>query len=459
MQASRVKNTCTQDARVDDLPYIYRQEKKQTISKREQVKGRKYPYCCYKAKEIISLNKNTLYITFDGLSDPLGQSQILPYLIGIAKQGYHITILSCEKNEALNAEKQNIEALIKELTISWVYINYETTGGFLSRYSYINKLEKIAKKIISEKSISLIHCRSYLSALIGLRFKLKYQIPFLFDMRGYWADERIDGAIWTKKNPLHKLFYNFFKAKEKQFFKHADAIVMLTQASLNDVDERFKEIGVKSKSVVIPCCTNTQRFNLERTLKPISIKGISDTDFLLIYTGSIGTWYFTKEMIDCVLEWKLQIPNIKLLILTKDKNELNTILNEYTAEQKQIIFSASAAYNDVPNYLALAKAAIFFIKPAYSKIASSPTKMAECWAMNLPIITNAGIGDNDIYFGQHQGGILIHQFTQEAYQQACTQFLQLQGKQINYRKIALDFFDTQMAISKYLAVYHQLQGK
>ncbi len=29
-----------------------------------------------------------LYISYDGMTDPLGQSQVLPYLKGLAKKGY-----------------------------------------------------------------------------------------------------------------------------------------------------------------------------------------------------------------------------------------------------------------------------------------------------------------------------------------------------------------------------------
>ena len=42
-------------------------------------------------------NKN-LFITYDGLLDPLGQSQILPYLKIIAKE-YPINVLSFEKKK------------------------------------------------------------------------------------------------------------------------------------------------------------------------------------------------------------------------------------------------------------------------------------------------------------------------------------------------------------------------
>ena len=99
------------------------------------------------------MNKHTLYITFDGLSDPLGQSQILPYLCGIAKNGYQITILSCEKEDRLKHEKDGIEALIKSLPITWKYILYDQDGGFFSRFLYIKKLTALAKVVISNHSI------------------------------------------------------------------------------------------------------------------------------------------------------------------------------------------------------------------------------------------------------------------------------------------------------------------
>jgi hypothetical protein len=403
------------------------------------------------------LNKDTLYITFDGLSDPLGQSQILPYLCGIAKNGYNITILSCEKKERLEKEKARILELMAQFSISWQYIIYDEAGNFLSRFSYIRKLNAMAGKIRLEKNIRLIHCRSYLASLVGLKFKVKHRIPFIFDMRGFWADERIDGGIWKKDNALHRLFYTYFKRKEKQFLSNASAIVSLTNAAVVELSKTHSPY-LTDKVTVIPCCTNTTLFSAGSVNGKIVIPGVRDSDHLIIYTGSIGTWYFTKEMIDCITEWRKQLPNIKLLVLTKDIKELNGILENYPADVRSLVVSASASYSQVPAYLAMAKAAMFFIKPSYSKIASSPTKMAECWAMNLPIITNAGIGDNDLYFNQHHGGILIHDFKATEYAAACEKYLALLQKKVNYRAIALDHFDTNMAIEKYTSIYHSLSA-
>ena len=158
-------------------------------------------------------------------------------------------------------------------------------------------------------------------------------------------------------------------------------------------------------------------------------------------------------MIDCILFFKQFIPNIKLLIVTKDSDALKAVLSNYPADIENTVVSTSSSYQTIPYYLSLAKAAIFFIKPAYSKIASSPTKMAECWAMNLPVITNAGIGDNDLYFKNNAGGILLNNFTTAEYEKLCKNYLQLMQQPANYRSIALTYFDTTNAIKKYTSIY------
>jgi len=48
-----------------------------------------------------------LYISYDGMTDPLGQSQVIPYLIGLSQKGYVITIISCEKEDKF--KKLNLE--------------------------------------------------------------------------------------------------------------------------------------------------------------------------------------------------------------------------------------------------------------------------------------------------------------------------------------------------------------
>jgi hypothetical protein len=47
------------------------------------------------------------------MTDPLGQSQVIPYLTGLSKYGYDFTILSCEKSANYLLNKKEIENLLR----------------------------------------------------------------------------------------------------------------------------------------------------------------------------------------------------------------------------------------------------------------------------------------------------------------------------------------------------------
>ena len=48
--------------------------------------------------------RRVLFISYNGMLDPLGQSQVLPYLRELAKRGVRFTLLSFERPKAFTAE-------------------------------------------------------------------------------------------------------------------------------------------------------------------------------------------------------------------------------------------------------------------------------------------------------------------------------------------------------------------
>ena len=56
--------------------------------------------------------KRCLYITYDGLLDPLGQSQILPYIESLNKR-YMFIIISYEKIKGNEIRIENLKKKIK----------------------------------------------------------------------------------------------------------------------------------------------------------------------------------------------------------------------------------------------------------------------------------------------------------------------------------------------------------
>ena len=91
--------------------------------------------------------KHILFISYDGMTDPLGQSQVIPYLSGLTRYGYRFTILSCDKPEKYAANKNYVEELLHEASIKWVSIPYHKSPPVLSSIYDYQKLKAKAKEI------------------------------------------------------------------------------------------------------------------------------------------------------------------------------------------------------------------------------------------------------------------------------------------------------------------------
>src|SRR6185369_12917858 len=118
-------------------------------------------------------------------------------------------------------------------------------------------------------------------------------------------------------------------------------------------------------------------------------------------------------------------PNAHLLWLTRGSRERVEALMRERAVGNSNFSIRSVTSSEVPAYLSAADAGISFIKPCFSKLASSPTKNGEYLACGLPLILNAGIGDSDALATEWNIGALVTEFNEENYSQAIAKIEQL----------------------------------
>jgi hypothetical protein len=333
------------------------------------------------------------YLSYDGLTDPLGQSQIMPYLEGLSKLNYRFTVFSFEKPERFEKLHQEVAAWAIINGISWIPLKYHKIPPIFSTLFDVWVLWRAFKKSHSITQFKVVHCRSYITSLIGLHAKRAFQVKFIIDMRGFWADERVEGGLWNLANPLYRYIYNFFKTKEKQFIVEADHIIILTENGKHEI----KSWGLKNSPItVIPTCVDLEHFNPQKikaedqeTLR--RQLGINEGDFVLLYLGSWGTWYLTEEMLKVFDQIKEKVKSAKFLIVTPDAVQLSR------PKHPNDILVTRSTRHEVPLHISLANLAVFYIKPTYSKKASSATKLGEILAMGIPTITNRGWGDTEFF--------------------------------------------------------------
>ena len=61
--------------------------------------------------------RKILYISYDGMTDPLGQSQVLPYLVGLTKKGCQFHLISFEKQERFEKFESTIRQICSDAGI------------------------------------------------------------------------------------------------------------------------------------------------------------------------------------------------------------------------------------------------------------------------------------------------------------------------------------------------------
>jgi hypothetical protein len=394
------------------------------------------------------------------MTDTLGQSQVIPYLIGLSKKGHTFSIVSCEKKDKFKQHQTEIRKLLDKHDIAWYPVSYSRLPSVISKQKNLLLIKQKVKSICKISLPDAIHCRSYMAALIGLDLKKKQGIKFIFDMRGFWADERVDGGIWNLKNILHKRIYNYFKKKEIEFLQHASYTISLTQ---NAKDELLNWKGIKGKNIqvqVIPCCVDLDLFSansapaLEQKLLRTKLN-IKESDFVCSYLGSIGTWYMLDEMLDFFKLLLLKESTAKFLFITPDSPKEIIAKAKHKGIPLEKIIIHSAKRNEVPLYLSLSQIAIYFIKQAYSKKASSPTKTGEIMAMGIPIITNADIGDSNELLTS--SGLLINQFTDTEYKRVIKEIdVLLKLDKTKLRTSAQHYFSLEKGVEQYNNVYKKV---
>ena len=72
------------------------------------------------------------FLTYDGLLDPLGKSQILPYLIGLRPFVKKMQIISFEKQDKIKTKEfDNLKCLLKDNNIAWKHHTFTKSKSSL----------------------------------------------------------------------------------------------------------------------------------------------------------------------------------------------------------------------------------------------------------------------------------------------------------------------------------------
>jgi len=356
-----------------------------------------------------------LYISYDGMLEPLGQSQVLSYLKRLSNN-QRIHLISFEKPEDwVNiAERERIAHGIASAGIVWHPLRYHKRPTSMATAWDIFCGIALGLWLVLRHRLAIVHARSYVTSVMALALKRMTGVKYVFDMRGFWADERVDGNLWPRTGRMFRLAKWF----EKRFLLAADHVVSLTHAAVTEM-QRFSYLQQHMPPVtVIPTCADLSRFT------PLMRIGKA-TGFVLGYVGTVGTWYMFDEVAACFAHLLKLRPDARFLVVNRGEHAY--IRERLTAAgvSDAAVELISATHAEVPGHMARMDAGIFFIKPVFSKQASAPTKLAEFLGCGIPCLGNAGVGDMAEVLEGERVGVALKSFDEPALQNGLIQLLAL----------------------------------
>ena len=392
--------------------------------------------------------KNILYISQDGLLDPLGQSQIYPYIEGLSKN-YFFFICTSENLE--NSNKINLFKNKINKNIDWRFNVIKKKSGKINRIFEILLLYFLAIKILFKKKISIIHCRSYLPMPICVLVKLFTNIKIIFDTRGSWFDERVDGGMLKEKG-IDKLIFKILKRLEVFFFQYSDYLVFLTENSLNKINPKF----IKNKKIaIIPCASDFNHFKILDIKEKEAIKSQMSLSnkFIITYIGSLGSWYQIEKIISFFSQFKNFYKDTFLLILTYSEIEKQMIKFPKNLSDSYCFLSCSR--EDIPKIIGISDLTLSFIKNSFSKFFSSPTKVGESFACGVPVLSTANIGDLDSHIKSFNLGYILNDKNFVSNHEL-ESLIQKKYNSKLIRQSSHDLYSLDSALSKYNKIYQSL---
>ncbi|MEN8220654.1 MAG: glycosyltransferase family 4 protein [Pseudomonadota bacterium] len=393
---------------------------------------------------------HVLYITYDGLLEPLGQSQVFQYLKKLAEH-HEITLVSYEKAQDW-AKRKAFEKSVKEVGIRWVSLRYHKRPSALATaYDLLVGLF-VCNYLSLRYRIQIVHARSYVPSVIALALKRIFKKRFIFDMRGFWPDERIDGGLW----PPNSRIYRVAKWFEKQFLTHADVVVSLTHAGISAMQQFPYLKNRLPRFEVITTCTNLTLFRpMPNTVRLEN----SEQSFTIGYVGTTVNWYLFDPVVECFKILLRIRPHTRFLIINREEHEyIQERLNAYSIPKEQVEIR-SAEYSEVPKLISQMDATIFFIKPVFSKRGSAPTKLGEFLGCGVPCLTNGGVGDVKEIINNEKVGVIVDEFSRETLEQALTRFLNLVAEPSTRQRCvtaARNRFSLDDGVKKYDHIYRSL---
>ena len=391
----------------------------------------------------------TLYLTRNGLLEPLGQSQVLPYLRGLARD-YRVILITREKDRDWADEDAVAEARAEcaALGIDWRPRPFRPRPRIVGPARDILAMAREVLRAVRQEGVRLVHARSYIPAAVAWFVWRRTGTPFIFDMRALWPEELITAGRLRRGSFLHRAI----AAAERACLRDAAVVVSLTHAAVEHLREREPAALAGKPVVVIPTCADLDRFT----------PGAARENGPAVH-GCIGTilsgWFRT----DWLAAWFARLAEAdreaRFEIVTRDDPAAVRAAVDPRGQLAERLAVVARAPRDMPAAIHSHSSSAMFFTGGLSKLGSAPTRMAEVLGCGVPVVVNEGVGDVARIVREHRVGVLLEGPADELTIAAMDDFADLAKDPdlpARCRRVAEELFSLEAGTEAYRELYRSV---
>ena len=396
------------------------------------------------------MNK-TLYLTRNGLLEPLGQSQVMGYLKGLSRD-YQITLITFEKPEDM-ADTQAMakaNADCEAHGIDWRPKRFRRRPRLIAPAWSMFEMFWSALQAARRGDVQLIHARSYLPAAAAWAIFRLTGTPFIFDMRALWPEELITAGRLRRGSIVHKVLTRL----EKVCLRDAAAVVSLTDAAVGYLQKKYPAELQGQHVAVIPTCADLQRFRPSD--KPPSER---------VY-GCVGTvlsgWFLMDWLAALFNTVAQKDPEARFEVVTRDDAETVRAALDIDGKLGDRLSIFPSASESVHEALQKQSTSVMFFTAGTSKLGSAPTRLGEALGCGIPVVTNAGVGDVADIIRGYKVGVIVKGISEAAMSVALNELEELRSDPdlpSRCRKAAEAMFSLEVGTKAYRKLYAEILGR
>jgi glycosyltransferase involved in cell wall biosynthesis len=392
------------------------------------------------------MKKTILFISYSNITDPIIHSQGLPLLKSLAGEGYTCSFISSEKSNE-NSDIKN--RIYNKYSCCITFYSFKLKSSkFIPNWIFSFYLKALqVKKIIEEKNISILHCRSLFPGIIALIVKIFYKkrIKIIYDNRGVYIDEKIYKGHWNA-NGIKEIVT---RKLEKLLIKKCTAQVVVSNYFKSYIIEKNLQYttNIKEKTFVI---TNGTKIDESRIFIEKDRSRITG-----VFVGSAAKWQNLDGVINLIKISQNINKSLYFKIISYNIEVFENAIKQSGLDNSRIELMHVESHK-IQAIIASSSFGVLLREDNLINNVASPLKFAEYLSAGLPILISKGIGDTEEVIKKYNIGVIVEN---EFYEEGLKSMIELlKDEDIHNRciHIAKKEFNINNNFEKYKMLYNKI---